>query len=258
MRNTSESPLDSVHRALQLVVALRRGDILSVKEAAALLGVVSSTAHRLLAALCYDGFAEQTRDRRYRAGPELGGRRGDATPLSRLRLVVRPVLQSLNEQLDETVQAWVLDGARVRYLDGIESKQVLNVRTGLWDDVPAYCSAGGKSLLAWLSLAELEELHREGLPQWRSSRITSVQGLKRHLTLVRRNGYALNLEEAAQGVNGLAMCVKDAAGSPIVAVSVAIPASRFRRSQVHGYVAALQEAVDSIESTLHGAIPSSS
>lgn len=250
MRNADKTPLDSVHRALQLVVVLRSGEVLGVKEAAALLDVVPSTAHRLLAALCYDGFAEQARDRRYRAGPQLGSRHGDVPSLGRLRLVVRPVLESLNGWLDETVQAWVLDGARVRYVDGIESNQLLSVRTGQWDNVPAYCSAGGKSLLAGLSATKLEKVHRDGLPPWRSSRITSMQGLKRHLATVRRNGYALNLEEAAQGVNGLAMCAKDGDGNPIVAVSVAIPASRFRRLELPGYLTALQEAVASIETSL--------
>jgi DNA-binding IclR family transcriptional regulator len=218
-----------------------------------MLEVVPSTAHRLLAALCYDGFAEQTRDRRYRAGPELGGSGPEPIPFSRLHPVVRQVLESTVGRLNETVQAWVLDGAQVRYIDGIEGNQLLSVRAGHWDNVPAYCSAGGKSLLACLSVRELEELHPRGLPPWRSSRITTVQALKRHLATVRRNGYAINLEEAAQGVNGLAMCAKDPAGSPLVAVSIAIPASRFRRSEVPGYLAELQQAVAKIETHLFGA-----
>ena len=73
MRNFQQPPpLDSVHRALRLLVTLRDGQVLSVKDAAAMLEVVPSTAHRLLVALCYDGFAVQDRDRRYRAGPEAG------------------------------------------------------------------------------------------------------------------------------------------------------------------------------------------
>lgn len=240
-------PLDSVHRALQLVVALRDGQVLSVKDAAATLQVVPSTAHRLLAALCYDGFAVQDRERRYRAGPELAHREEMHYPPNQLRGLIWPAIETLNKTLDETIQVWVLQGPRVRYIDGIESTQSLSVRTAMWDLVPAYCSAGGKALLATLSNAELESLHAGGLPPWRSSRITSLQALKRHLVTVRQNGYALNIEEAAQGISGIAASVKDATGRAVAGISVAIPSVRFNRKKIPDYVEALHAAVGMAE-----------
>lgn len=244
MRNDDQTPpLDSVHRALQLVLALRAGKSFAVKDAADMLEVVPSTAYRLLAALCYDGFASQGRDRRYRAGPELAGAHADSYSPGQLRMLLRPAIEELNRILNETIQVWVLNGPRVSYVDGLESTQPLSVRTGVWDLVPAYSSAGGKALLAELGRAELESIHSGGLIPWRSARITTLQSLKRHLVSVRQDGYALNLEEAAQGISGIAACAKDPAGYPVAAISVAIPSIRFSRKKIPEYAEALHAAV---------------
>lgn len=251
MRNNDQTPpLDSVHRALQLILALRAGRALAVKDAAELLGVVPSTAYRLLAALCYDGFAIQDRDRRYRAGPELAGHHEGSYSPGQLRMVLRPAIEELNRILNETIQVWVLKGARVSYVDGLESTQPLSVRTGVWDLVPAYSSAGGKALLAELGRPELESIHADGLIPWRSARITTLQSLKRHLVTVRQDGYALNMEEAAQGIAGIAACAKDPAGYPVAAISVAIPSIRFNRKRIPEYAEALHAAVNVAEMEL--------
>jgi len=244
MRNGEQAPpLDSVHRALMLIKALRAGRSLAVKDAAELLEVVPSTAYRLLVALCYDGFASQDGDRRYRAGPEIASRHQGTFSPGQLRIVLRPAIEELNRTLNETIQVWVLKGPRVSYVDGLESTQPLSVRTGVWDLVPAYSSAGGKALLAELGRTELDSIHADGLIPWRSARITTLQSLKRHLVTVRQEGYALNQEEAAQGIAGIAACVKDPAGYPVAAISVAIPSIRFNRKRIPEYAEALRAAV---------------
>ncbi|GAA5199367.1 hypothetical protein GCM10023346_38900 [Arthrobacter gyeryongensis] len=221
-----------------------------MKDAAELLEVVPSTAYRLLVALCYDGFASQDGDRRYRAGPEIAGHHHGTLSPGQLRIVLRPAIEELNRTLNETIQVWVLNGPRVSYIDGLESTQPLSVRTGVWDLVPAYSSAGGKALLAELGPAELESIHSGGLIPWRSARITTLQTLKRHLVTVRQDGYALNLEEAAQGIAGIAACVKDPAGYPVAAISVAIPSIRFSRKKIPEYAEALRTAVDVAETEI--------
>lgn len=251
MRNSEQQPpLDSVDRALKLIVALRNGEVLSVKSAAERLNVVPSTAHRLLAALCHGGFAMQNRERLYRAGPELAAWSEASRSISHVRQIVRPELETLVGILDETVQVWVLEGPQVRYVDGVESDQTLRIRVGMWDQVPAYCSAGGKALLAALSNSEIEQLHGGGLPPWRSTRITSVIALKRHLATVRQQGYATNIEEAAQGVNGIGVAVLDRQGRPVVAISAAIPSIRFSKEKVAACSSALLAAAHAVEKRL--------
>ena len=119
--------------------------------------------------------------------------------------------------------------------------------------MPAYASAAGKALLSELNNSQLEEVFAGGLPPARASRLTSLQSIKRHLQAVRARGYAISIEESAQGVDGIAVCSKDAFGRPIFAISLAIPSSRFERTKVPEYVEALRHAVDQTEEVLAGA-----
>ena len=57
MTAVGASPVESVDRALVLLTALRDGEVLSVTDAAARLGVAPSTAHRLLTSLVHRDFA---------------------------------------------------------------------------------------------------------------------------------------------------------------------------------------------------------
>ncbi|WP_157155647.1 MULTISPECIES: IclR family transcriptional regulator [unclassified Diaminobutyricimonas] len=221
------APLDSVHRALLLVKSLEEGNVLSVTGAAEFLDVAPSTAHRLLAALCFDGFALQDSNKQYRAGPAIQRQRVRGLPVQELAKAIRPSLLELNEVIDETVQLWVLRGRLVRYVDGVESMKPLSVRTGMWDNVPASDSAAGRAMLAELNEAEVDRLHAGGVTQWGKSRIHTLVELEAHLETVRRDGYATSVEEAVAGVNGVAGCIRGINGEPVAALSIAIPTVRF-------------------------------
>lgn len=244
--------LDSVDRALQLLMTLRGGAVLTVKAASAQLGVAPSTAHRLLSTLVSRGFAVQDRDRAYRAGQELT-QRGD-TPLSlnALRQSARTSLEQLHAEIKDTVQLMVLNGPNIRFVDGIESESVLKVAARIGDQMPAYCSAGGKAILAELGNRELERLYRGGLPPWPTARISTLSGLKRQLATVRRLGYGTNAEETEQGVCGVGVCIRNNQGQPVAAFTVAIPSARFKKESTAHHIESLKAAAVATERALAG------
>jgi len=243
-------PIESVHRALVLLKELREGAALSVTAAADLLDVAPSSAHRMLNALCYDGFAVQDRDRHYRLGPAFIPEMDAAMSIEEFRELVHPVIAELSREVGETVHVWARSGPLLRYVHGVEGDKPAHVPVDEWDRVPAYASAAGKALLSELNNRQLEEVFASGLPPARASKITSLNGLKRHLAAVRQRGYAISLEEAAQGVGGVAVCAKDPLGRPVFAISLAIPSSRFDRDAVLGYIALLRAAVERTEEAL--------
>lgn len=245
-----EPPIDSVHRALVLLKQLRDGASLSVTSASELLGVAPSSAHRMLNALCYDGFAVQGRDRHYRLGPAFMPEADAAMNLEQFRCLVHPVIVELSREIGETVHVWVRSGPVLRYVDGVEGDRPAHVPADAWDRVPAYASAAGKALLSELNNKQLEEVFAAGLPPARASKITGMKALKRHLAAVRQRGYALSFEESAQGVDGLAVSAKDPLGRPVFAISLAIPSSRFDRDAIPGYIDLLRGAVERTEEAL--------
>lgn len=249
-------PLESVHRALRLVLLLQSQNSITVKEAAEELDVVPSTAYRLLTALVYDGFAVQDAQRHYLAGPALQRDVPRPFTVAQLRSAARGPLEDLSRGVNETVQLWVRQGTRVRFIDGVEGTQPLSVRANVWDDSPAVASAAGRTMLAELTDSEIEELHgwhrSKAHNDWASSKITTPEGLMALMAEVRRRGYALSLEENSVGVNGVARSVKDCDGLSVAAISVAIPTARFTDSKVALAANALKVTTQAMEAKLHG------
>jgi IclR family acetate operon transcriptional repressor len=247
-------PIESVDRALQLLSFLLEGTELSVTDAAHRLGVVPSTAYRLLSALVYRGFAIQGSDRRYRLGPALLAPRDEPLTLSTLRTTAHPALERLHRTVGETVQLMVLQGPYIRFVDGIECELPLRVGVRISDKMPAHCSAGGKAILAALGNADFDAVYRGGLPEWPTARITTLGALKRQLAQVRKTGYGTNSEETEQGVSGMGMAIRDPVGRPIAAFTVAVPSARFVPERFPAFEIALTEAVSATEEQLNRGI----
>lgn len=224
-------PLESVDRALRLIARLQSGETLTVTSAAETLGVVPSTAHRLLTALCYRDFAVQDSTRRYVAGPAVVSRSA-AIASNVLRSIATPGLQRLYKEYGETSHLMILQGNAIQFIDGIEADRVLRIGLRIGGTMPAYCSAGGKAILADLPVGEVESLHRDGLPNWPSAKIRGMSVLRRELTQIQRNGYAINIEETELGVCGVGAAVHDPLGRPVAAFTIAMPTQRFDKRRV--------------------------
>lgn len=249
MENKS-SPVESVDRALLLLMRMRDQGPLSVKAAADQLDVAPSTAHRLLSALTFRGFAAQDHDRHYRLGPALTDRSAEAFSTQLIRKHAHEALVELQQTVGETVQLMVLRGGNIQFIDGIESKRTLRVGMRVGDKMPAFVSAGGKAMLARLTNTELEDLYRSGLPTWPTGRITTMATLKRSMTRIRREGFGTNFEETEQGVVGLGVSINDADGRPVAAITTATPSIRFERADMPTHLTALHRAAEGITTQL--------
>lgn len=220
--------VESVDRAmLLLALVLDRGE-LSATEAATRLGVAPSTAHRILTTMRDRGFLSQDDRRLYHPGPMLVRARNFGTDHASMIELLRPVLHRLYASVDETVHLMTLVGTDVRFIDGIEGTHGLRVglRTGML--VPAYCSSGGKAMLAALPDTEVRALHAGGLRPWPATTMTSVEDLLGDLARVRAaDGVASNIEESEKGVSALGVAVLAPDDTPLVGIAVAIPSARF-------------------------------
>jgi DNA-binding IclR family transcriptional regulator len=218
-----------VDNALWLLELIGERQALRVAEAADLLGVARSTAHRLLTALRRRGFVMQDRPNgAYRPGPALVEIGLAAVSRIDIRRVARPVLEELREQTHETASLAVLEGTAIRFVDCAEGPRSVRVgnRTGVVR--PAHASAVGKAILAGLSDAELDRRYPDDvLPAATTgAAITTRSALKAELTQIRVQGYALNWEESADGVCAVAVALRDTVGQPLAGLGVAAPTSR--------------------------------
>ena len=64
----------------------------------------------------------------------------------------RVILQELVSDIQESCNIGILDGMDFVYLDRVQSEQSLRIHLDAGNRVPAYCTSGGKVLLAHLTL----------------------------------------------------------------------------------------------------------
>lgn len=201
---------------------------LGVLESAEALGVNASTAQRLLATLAQDGFAVQSRDRRYHLGPALHSPvlMGGVTPLIEQ---LRPALESAFDRSGETVHLATLVGVRVQHIDGIEATSHIlrfGLRVGEW--LPAHLTAGGKALLADLSDDEVEARYKILQPSLVPLPPVDVPALLSRLAEVRAGRVSWNLEQSESGIAAASISIGEPGGQR-AALSIAAPIARFTR-----------------------------
>ncbi|TDQ00823.1 IclR family transcriptional regulator [Labedaea rhizosphaerae] len=203
----------TLDRGLQLLefIAMTSGPV-TVAEAAAALGVHRTIAHRLVATLTARGYLYREPGGGYRLG---GTCLTLAAAVADLRTILRPALEELARETDETVGLAVLRGTEVVFVDSVESTRSLRVAGRTGQRLPAHQTAAG---IAWLA----------ELPADRRYELFPDADLDRAVATVRRHGYAHATNEDAddQGFGSFGAVVRSPAGEPRAAVSVAIPLAR--------------------------------
>jgi IclR family KDG regulon transcriptional repressor len=232
--------LSSVSKALTLLDAFTaESPELTLSELARRAGVHKSSAYRLLSTLEAHGFVERgPAGRGYRLGwkpAELAGRLR-----SELRELAAPVMEELAAKSGEIVHLSVLDGAEIVYLDKRGRSQPLTVSTTIGGRSPAHASAMGKVLLAGRSDGEVQKiLGTKRLKRFTPTTITEPRRLALELEDVRRQGYALDNEEAFPGIRCVAAPLRDREGTVRAAISVTAPTQRIagrRQAEIRKWV----------------------
>ena len=247
-RHAPKYPIESIDNALRLLLVLRETPSLSVQQAAAELGVASSTAHRILAMLRHRGFVEQDPSTRgYRAGPMLTEIGLSALRGLDIRREARPHLERLVAALDETAHLAVLRGTRVLFIDGVESSRVLRAAARVGQNLPAHATASGNVMLAALPDEALLQLYpHERLEPVTERTLTSRRTLLRRLAQIRVRGFAINDGESEDGVIAVAAAIRVQTGASRGAITVAGPATRFSHEAAERVAPAVRATAEAV------------
>lgn len=193
-----------------------------------------STVHRLLVNLVRQGFVEPDA---VTGGYKLGFRvlRMGLRVLDRLdfRRVADPLLRQLNQQTQETVHLAILQGDRAVSIEKFGSPQPVGLTAPLGGVILLHCTGVGKTLLAFQEEEVVKRIaESNGLERQTSHTITSLPQLKKELAHIREEGFAVDNEEAVEGLRCVAAPIFDHRGQAVAAFSVAGPATRVTPARV--------------------------
>ncbi|NGM20253.1 helix-turn-helix domain-containing protein [Roseomonas stagni] len=219
-------------------------------------GLARPTAHRILAALVearmlrHDPLTQT-----YALGSrflEMAHRVWDGFDL---RATAAPELERLARLAGETARLAVLDGDGVLYVDQREAEQeAVRLVNRVGARAHPHASACGKAMLAQLPAAErralLDRIAPLASPGPRT--LADATALERDLTIAAARGYALSLEEATAGVNGVAAAVLDRRARPLGAICLVGPAFRLGEARLHALGREVMEAARRISGNAAG------
>ncbi len=221
----------------------------SVSDIARATGFNVSTTFRLLQTLAARGYVEQqSGDRSYTLGPrifQLGSAYMQGHDLAGL---IRPQLEALRDTLGETVYMTILRQGKNIQLCKADGQHVVSASARAVEREPAYCTASGKVLLSGLAPDALARYAGSvRFHAYTPQTISSKAKLLREIDAVRKQGYALDLEEFAQDLCCVSVPVRHPGdGSITAAISVAMPKVRFKRSSLAAWIPQLRDRADLI------------
>ncbi len=213
-------------------------------------GLPRTTVHRIRGALEQEGLVCTDADTgRLHLGP---GILRLAVAKRDLPSVVRPFLERLSLEINETVDLGVLDGMHVLFIAQQPApERSLMVVSRVGARFPAFCTANGKALLAQLPDDEVRRRLPKKLDSPARSQPISRRGLLEELGEVRRTGLAFDREEHRIGICGVGVVVTDVDGSA-ASISVPMPTARFE-THADSVAAALLRARDEVQTALETA-----
>ncbi|MFD6531500.1 IclR family transcriptional regulator [Streptomyces sp. NPDC060184] len=246
--------IESLDTGLRLMRLFLTHDTLTVSEAAELLDVGRSTAHRVLATLEGRGFAgRDASGRGYSAGPELMRLGRPAGFGTAVRERVARVLDDAVRRTGETVQAVALIGDRIIVTDGRESPHPVRVRPGTGLTHPAHATAGGKMLLALMTPGQVDALYPDEELEAVTARTTvSRTALLAELDRVRDRGYALSGGESAPGMNAVAVPLAGSGPRDRIALVASVPADRGDETELAEHAVRLRQSAAALEQPATG------
>lgn len=222
LRNT----IQSVSRAIEILKLFETNDQLGVTDISRITGLHKSTAFGLIATLEAHHLLEKNGSTdKYGLGMAVFrlGTRVNAE----LRQLSFPYLERLLAAYGETVNLVLLEYPHAVYMEKIESAHSMRISTAIGEARPLYCTAVGKSLLAYMEEGQLDRyLSTIPLERHTDHTITDTAVLKGHLELARKTGYAYESEELEPGLSCVAAPIRNHMGRAFAAISISGPATR--------------------------------
>jgi len=139
-----------------------------------------------------------------------------------------PFLHGLNRNSGETCSLAEPDGLEMVYVSRFATHKQMFVNMPVGTRLPLHCTASGRAVLSKLDDARVRALlEASDRRAFTPSSITDVDALMDEVAFARASGYARANSEYYPGDITVSAPVLDPAGTPVGAVNVSVPASRW-------------------------------
>jgi len=229
IKRTKSAPVGVIDKVLVILELLDQNPGgLRLKDIAEQSKINKSTAHRFLSHLESQNYLFRDNSGTYMIGPKLTRLGTGINFHATLAKMCHGVLENLRAVSGETVNLAILDGLEVLYVDVLETGHTFRLVSVVGTRRPLYCTSLGKAILANIKDDQkLDELFAAiRFDPITPRTITNLTRLRKQLAVIRKQGFALDDEEAVAGIRCLGAAVLDPGGGVLGAISVSGPVVR--------------------------------
>lgn len=256
-KESSAGTLQSLDRALGVLVAVSRAGRGTLTDLSLSLGVPTATTHRILTTLQKHGFVTFNEDHQdwsigieaYRVGASFMNR-------SSLMDVSRPAMRRLMERTGETANLAIPDGAEVVFVEQFETTNPIRAFFARGTRTSMHASGTGKAILAsWPEERVRRVLMVSGLTAYTEKTLTQPVDLFEDLQQTAERGYSYDSEERHSGMSCIGSVIYDEHQEACAGVSISGPSTRFDPMRIAELGAAVTEAAAEITRLIGGRLP---
>ncbi|MCJ7734469.1 MAG: IclR family transcriptional regulator, partial [Anaerolineales bacterium] len=142
---------NSISRLFRIIEYLAASnDWVSLRSMARELEINPTSTFRILDSLKELGYIRQDlQDSKYQLTLKITGVSAQVLENVQMRHIARPFLEDLTSRTNETTHLAILEGKQIVYIDKVDNSQAMRMRSRVGQRGELYCTAVGKSLLAF-------------------------------------------------------------------------------------------------------------
>jgi len=221
---------------------------LGVTEIAHKMGTNKSAVYRMLATMvALDVIQQNPENDKYRLGLKLF-ELGQRVSINKNFInKARPYMEELVKRADETAHLAIYKNQEVYFLDKVEGPHDLQINTQIGSKKQLYCTGLGKIMLAYGEPNYKEVIQNLSLEAITGNTIINKAKLLLEIDNIKKEGFALDMEENEVGLICVAVPVFNRNGQFIAAISNSGPTARFNEAKIQNYTDVLKDTANQLK-----------
>ncbi|WP_251551572.1 IclR family transcriptional regulator [Neobacillus muris] len=219
-------------------------------------GLTNPTTLKILDTLTAIGYVRKDEEtKKFKLGPSLIRYANRAMDQFDIKDLAQPYLKQLQAETGETVHLGIKNGSHIVYIDKLESNKPICLYSQIGKNLPLYCSAMGKAMLAEQMDSEIETYISETeLTRFTQYTITEKQPFMEEINRIRKLGYAFDNREHEEEVFCIGMSLS-LNGKNFGAFSVSIPYYRVNEPVLQNALSSMNKCRQNLLADLDAAFP---
>jgi DNA-binding IclR family transcriptional regulator len=250
----------SLAKGFRILETITREGGLTVTEIARKISLNRSTTNRFVLTLADLGFIAVDENGKYTLTLKLFELAQQNDVLNTVTLLARKYMLELRNLHENTVYFTQLEDRDIITLEVVQGSELIRADGKPGSKGPAHVQASGKAIMAFVPGQRIADYFAtDALEMYTPNSITDPRTLKAELEKVRRDGYALDNEEWAMGIRGVAVPLVGTDGKSAYGISISGHSLIFTKekalSAVNDLMRARNMLADELGWTLHPEIP---